>query len=482
LKGGSCVSGPVGAMARCRPRLLGLPVVAIVGCIAQLAMAKFTFDGLAPLQPLTLQQHYLFYVLIPSNAKGQKQASATVTVDAKIAPRPSAQETVGYKGLHVAILPHDDFDKFVDTKRFCDARDRLVLAPDAAKQADLLAGPFLLTGQNESKQQAVLTRSGVYTLVIANCGNLTDVEISGSVSVKNPHGFLPATDYNKEIVYWGFLVFYLLATSGWLVATLSLWEQLFEVQKDITAVSLLGAIECCLMGIVYRTSNQTDSFSENLFVLACLASMMKVCGLLRMAKQSTESFGGIEGATSGTLSNIMVNIVIVIYVVAEFNFRQVLRVRFAYALKSNEVMLNAVPCLLAGLVVYIWGHLSLLRQRDAAKDHGRANEVLLITRSHVVLCFGTVGALLVGFAQLADTIDNGSISSWKSHCLISDGLPQLIFTMVLVSCMFVWWPADGALAAEHGVLATDEESQPIGAIFNDDALDDDVDKGVAPAE
>jgi len=469
------------------PNRFGSCIAAVIIWMAPSATAmKVVFDDLPPPAPFTMQTHYLFYVVTASNATDLKQAEALAHIDAMIIPGARAQNppVASTARVQVAILPLDEFDKMVDTTNFCNANG-LKLRGDAESHAGKLAGPFTIS-LTTSKQEAWLSHSGVYALTIANCANLTDFKLSGAVSVKNPHGFLSAIDYNKANLYWGFFVVYLVVSLAWVFAAQRWCKQLSQVQKGIFAVSVLGTIECCLMGTLYHTSNQSDGFSQVFFLIASLVSGWKACELLRIAMQAEELLSGTEAAASGWASNCMLSVTFAAYMSADFNFRQVIRHRYEYAASMRDVLLNSAPSFLIGLVVLIWCHVALFRQRGASLEKGRIEEASLVTKSQLVLCLGTVGALIIWNVQLAEVRDTSSVGSWKSHYLISDGLPQIMFSLVLSLCTFVWWPSEATSGYVYEPQAQDEEGQPIGAIWNDDALDDDsppdVDKVTAAAE
>mmetsp|Transcript_22826 Transcript_22826/g.65618 ORF Transcript_22826/g.65618 Transcript_22826/m.65618 type:complete len:480 (-) Transcript_22826:82-1521(-) len=470
----------------------GTCAMAVAVWMAQSASAmKFEFDSAEPIAPYTLTTQYMFYVETESGASGQTHADALVSIDAMIIPDAqaknptSASEVARYAKVQASILLNEDLGNTINTKRFC-GHDGVVFEESSAILAGQTAGPFKLSDQ-KSKQQANLTRSGVYVLVVTNCGNLTGVKVSGAVSVKNPHGFSSALDQHTANMYWGFLALYVVVLLVWLLATIRSWKQLYEVQKGIVPISVLAAIECCLMGVVYYTDNQTDVFNVDLFLAASLTSAWKVCELFRMAVQSAELLCGTEENAPGLMSRATLILALSSYMVADFNFRDVLRLRFAYAMPLDHVLRNSFPCFLVGLAIFCWCHVTMFRQREVFKLNGQEVEASLIAKSHMILWLGTVGALLVSYAQLADPTHTESVNSWKLHGLISVGLPQLVFAIVLSSCMCVWWPSEATLMHERGQAGPDEECQPIGATWNDDAVDeiepaDGVDKGSSPAE
>jgi len=465
-----------GVMAPLRLHRFGTCAVAVAVWMAHSASAmKFDFDSAEPTTPYTITAHYMFYVVNDSIASGQKQAEAVVNIDAMIIPDAqaknptSASDVAGYKKVQAAIVLQKDVSNTFVTKRFCD-EDGLLLAAQPASLVGF-AGPFTLSSQ-KSNQQATLNQSGAYVLVVSNCGNLTGVKVSGAVSVKNPHGFSSALDHHKANLYWGFLVFYIVVSTAWLWATVRRWKQLHDVQKGIVAISVLAAIECCLMGVLYVVDNQTDSFSEGLFLVASVTSALKVSELLRMAMQSAELLCGTEEYASGWVSSATTTLALTSFIIADFNFIDLLRMRFAYAMPVDKVLRSVAPCFIVGLATFSWCHITMFRQREALKSNGRKAEASLLAKSHRILWFGTAGAFLAIYAQLVDPTDTNNVDSWKSHGVISVGLPHFVFALVLSSCMFVWWPSEATLRHELGQPGPDEECQPIGATLDDqDAVD-----------
>merc|ERR1712232_1091701 len=57
------------------------------------------------------------------------------------------------------------------------------------------------TSKQMSSEATTIYSAGVYVLVLANCGDLADVTVTGHVVVRNPYGYLPGTDYQKLPLY-----------------------------------------------------------------------------------------------------------------------------------------------------------------------------------------------------------------------------------------------------------------------------------------
>merc|ERR1719161_1449369 len=72
----------------------------------------------------------------------------------------------------------------------------------------------------------LLHRTGIYVLMLSNCGPLADLSMTGTIIVKNPYGFLPGNEYHKLPFYGWLLVVYLACAAIWTCLSARWWKEL----------------------------------------------------------------------------------------------------------------------------------------------------------------------------------------------------------------------------------------------------------------
>jgi len=448
--------------------------VAILAAIAPRgAWAQpFVFDGVPVPGPLTLQTHYLFYVYAAKDAPDRRHGDPTVSMELVLLPDEASrapaplEELARYESFGVAVLPQADFDATFHSRSFCSPRgasdaSKLTVRETASGDAVVL---HAISGGSMKPHEDALRRSGVYVLAAANCGNLTGFKVSGTVSVRNPHGFLPGVDYSKKDMYGLFFLVYLTISLVWIRCSHRWMGRLFMVQRSMLWVCLTAASESAAMWLFYVLWNSSNAVHQVLFFAGSLFSLWKVLLLFREALLASEVFRDDAGSAPSAC-NAPAHLALVAYAGAEFRFRLMAQFRTGYGLGSSEMFWNALPMVALGLLLFAWGGLSLMREKQALLDRNMGDRASLLTQSQVVVGAAAVGALATLALQLADPGLSADVGSWGLHGLISDGLGQCVFASVLAAAMLVWWPSESK-QRESASAAACPECQRIGAAMD----------------
>uniref|UniRef100_A0A7S2PHF2 GOST seven transmembrane domain-containing protein n=1 Tax=Zooxanthella nutricula TaxID=1333877 RepID=A0A7S2PHF2_9DINO len=437
----------MGAESRRRPRAARRPALwwALTGLVGRAAAETFVFDEVPVPPGKTLQTQFLFYVYSHEDSPAARSGPPVVKFDLglqKIREEGEGHSIEGYQGLEALVLPRKDLWALVDPSKFCghaDTQGKFVFHEDA-RPAGVVRHEI---SSSHLVEEAEMTgRSGVYVLVLTNCGaDLTNVKVSGSVSVQNPHGFLPAIDYPKKTLFGTLAVLYSVSTLTWLYVALRWWSELYYVQKGIALINITGAIECVLWWLFYYQWNESSEFNSLLFLLAGLSTLWKVMAAFRAVLISSISAEPFTVDDEDSDDSLKVHVALVLYMVCSFNEMTVSAFRHSRALQLDFVLMNAAPPIAVASALFLWSHVSLARAITLMKERRHDADVKLFIRSQAILVLATLGGLIVVLLHVFDPTAGDDFDQWSSHWFFSDGAFQLIFFASLCAAMFTWLPS-----------------------------------------
>mmetsp|Transcript_61367 Transcript_61367/g.176616 ORF Transcript_61367/g.176616 Transcript_61367/m.176616 type:complete len:464 (+) Transcript_61367:79-1470(+) len=456
---------------------LGWVVVALVHVVVA---EPFVFDNIPAPQPFTLQTEYLFFVYAASDALQAGRGDAEVVSKVTLVPDPdaeapaSAAKLAEYRSVQIAIFPTQDFGTAIDPTLLCRHRQKdtpeLNLMP-AASNASVVVQT--ISGGRAYEDAQHLNCTAAYVLAVANCGGLVGYKLSGTIVVKNPHGYLQAVDLNKLALYRFFFLLYTALSFACLVSAFHWWHRLLHVQVKILYVSFLGVLECGLMWLFYSALNMGDNSSQALFLAGSAMSLCKICCMFRAALHASELFLR-PGDEADESAEFKINFAFVAYSVADLNFRSVARHRVGLCLDRLTVFINAIPMISLSAILFRWVIVALADQKLHVKLKGQDNEdAQLLHKSQGLVSATALGAAGAVLAQLLDPSLGPNSDSWGMHCIFSDGFAQGVFAAALCGAMQIWRPSEGTQGLVHECRAASEmECQPIGAA---DECSDDID-------
>lgn len=281
--------------------------------------------------------------------------------------------------------------------------------------------------------------TGVYALVISNCGSLNRATVTGSVVVKNPFGFLPGIDYYKMPFYLKLCLAYGGLGLIWGLLSVRFWREIFNVQSCIAAVIGLGLVEAFFWYLCYHDWNETGERSWFLFVCGNIFSVAR--SIFSYVLVLVGSMGW--GITRPYLDRAEVQRIgrcCVLYVVLDIANRGV---------KHKQHMAERVPyivfflsafsmALLYGGIFY-WIMTSLTNLIQTLKERRQSDKLALFENLFRVLAVSLVVAVVAQLHQFwMSSRDIEGI--WRSAWLYTEGIPHMLFVGVLMAMMFLWAP------------------------------------------
>jgi len=373
-------------------------------------------------------------------------------------------------------MPQSTLDERVDLNSWCAFPEENGPGQFRFKggENDVRAVGFKITGR---KQRVTMSlplngRSEVYVLAISNCWEKpgTDMKLEGTVAVKNPHGYLPATEYPRRVFYAVMAIVYIAATSAWAFVCLPRWQSLLTIQKGILAVGIAGALENIFFFVMYEIWNLSGDQYQIFCLLAMYCSSWKLMEAFSvlLVVPIAECLPSVH--TDDASPQFWLQALLSLYMVAEFNAGAVQGYRLSHSLQIDYILLNVAPAVLLSLGLYAWANRSLLATvatlKEPAPTHAEA-----FFRSHVLVIISMVGACFAVGAEVLDPTTSEA-ATWSTHWLCAGGVRQILFLVLFASAMAIWFPRHELTGYEYEQPGNEEAGQMIGIMEEVEALPD----------
>jgi len=428
----------------------------------------------------TLQTHYYFHVRAPQGPGQDIEPAATVhfknlrLVANQNDPKPpSAQSIVEYKGVQVSVSLDEDFKAAMDPTHFCSrAADVSTGAAKAEGQLVLKiqgsdVASFIVSGDSGSSEQ-LLRKSGLYVLVLTNCGDMDGISVLGSVEVKNAWGFLPAIDRGKQALYGFVVAFYLSVGVIWTLLCLRWWKSLLHVQKGILLTISFCISESVAWWCFFQVRNSTGGFPPFVFLLATLSSIWKtVAGFYAIMTDPS------RGAEDAGIS-VQTHALLMLYLVLQFHLKVIMSFRHGFALTLTTVLLSALPVFVVGAIMLVSVYHKVNSFVEMLQGEKAEHKILLYQRLQGLVLFA---GFFLSIAVVLEIFDptTADMATWDFHFVVSDGIPQGSFACVLLAAMFFACPSQDMQGYEY--VQQSQDGAVIGApstIWDDTDCEEDV--------
>lgn len=433
---------------------------------------------------------YAFYIYAQSDAPASfsstQLASASVTFkDLKVRYHGVGRDSPStYRGVQITLLPYRDFWSLVNPDRFCCdsdpvnavndrcSADQMVLnipkdgAPQQAEKPEathhevdqfldgrgggveerrrltedpqlhrLSVFTYTVEAFSQNNTEIAVERSGVYILMLSNCGMLDDAEISGSVIVRNPYGLLPGIEYYKMPLYVILSLTYACMTAAWGLFLFQWREDLFQVQKNMAAVLSLAFFESIVWYQFLRNWNASGVRSVPLLTIGILLSVLR--SLTTYVILLVTSMGwGITRPRLGRCLTCKIVVFSIIYTGLHFtlemlaNYRKQMPSVFFFVGLAVTVLTFGM---LASISRALWGVIRTLREQE------QFDRLLLFQRLRCMLALCLAVAALGLVVQIVDVRRNIQ-TRWQHEWILTDAVPHFLVLSVHASMIYLWAP------------------------------------------
>eukprot|EP00401_Gymnodinium_catenatum_P019051 CAMPEP_0117578418 /NCGR_PEP_ID=MMETSP0784-20121206/63997_1 /TAXON_ID=39447 /ORGANISM="" /LENGTH=270 /DNA_ID=CAMNT_0005378089 /DNA_START=112 /DNA_END=921 /DNA_ORIENTATION=+ len=191
-----------------------------------------------------------------------------------------------YLGIQVSLVPYEDFWHIINPMHFCCSDDDAVdlgctaqnlLLQNVSSQPGFHFKPiptrphhseiyvYTVMGQEPIDHQFRISSTGVYLLMVSNCGYEHPVTLSGSVIVRNSYGFLPGIWYPKKAFSGWLAVAYAMLTCAWALLMATWRQELFKIHACFIAVSIAGTARAVSWWVFLHDFNNVGIPSKHLW-------------------------------------------------------------------------------------------------------------------------------------------------------------------------------------------------------------------------
>jgi hypothetical protein len=436
---------------------------------------------------------YTYYVFSSEEAPERPFGDPFVKYHSMVAHSTTSQPDTSFKdyvGVQLSLMKYEDFWTLIDPKHFCCGRAEVEKGLcKAVDQLLVKKAPGQRYRDVEVYQQVVrfpdgpsfeptdvklrVRETGVYILMISNCGLKQGASITGNVQVKNAYGFLPGNEYHK-MPFYGFLSFvYLVFAIIWGVLSYRWWKEVFAIQNCIAGVIVLGAVEAFIWYIFFWDWNSSGSRRNVLFVFAILTSVAKSIFSYMLVLVAALGWGITRPYLDKDIM-LRIKAVVVLYIVLGVAREAVLSFMHSHSLPLSFVLLCLLPVSLLNGVIFYWVFTALSSLIQSLKDRGQTAKLQLFQRLWSILIV-SLGVASVTLLYQIFSFSRSLVSQWMHQWLFTDGVSHILFLVVLVAMMYLWAPHQNSNRYAFSSTDTKEPDNEDGKPAN--AADSWIDEG-----
>jgi hypothetical protein len=406
----------------------------------------------------SLHTLYAFYVFSHEEAPERPFGQPIVKFH-EIAGTPgSTMPTVGkvedYIGVQISIMKYADFWKRINPKRFCcnvddvakglceQPSELMVTKDKGATYRDV--DVYIKTARFNSPivapadEKESIRRTGVYILIVSNCGDYSDANVGGQIIVRNSYGYLPGNEYHKMPFYGWLLLVYVGLAVIWMVLSLRWWKELFSIQNCVTAVIFFGLVEALLWYIFFNDWNTSGVRGRALFITSILSSVVKSIFSYMLVLVAALGWG-VTRPFLDRSTILKIQAVCFLYIVLDFIREAVLSFRHSHSLSLVFVLLCLLPVSLLNGGIFYWVFTALSGLMETLKERRQFEKLNLFEKLWKVLVAALAVATLTLLLQIFN-LSRSITTRWKYQWLFADAVSHVLFVVVLVAMMYLWAP------------------------------------------
>jgi len=386
-------------------------------------------------------------------------------------PNKADGDLANYASLQLSMVSKVDFDNHISKGPVC--------IGDQLSTEGTLMQTFTVGFTNSQFLHNSINATGVYLLIMSNCGNVSLGEVSGQVAVRNPFGYMSGTEYHKLSFYGYTTLFYLALAIIWGVLCLTWMQEFIAIHAIVGLVIGLKLLECVCWTVHLYSMNLSGDSSDSivcvLVMLTTLTSYTTYTFILvisqgwRMTEEVLEDCMLVKMGFFGLF-----------WVVINYLREGAMVHRQTFQIADNFMTTTAAGSIVVNAIVFAWIFSSLARLSNNLKERNLEEQLKAISRFTVALIISVAASTVVVFLQLLDS--TGSLQvAWKYQYLADGGLSQVVFACVVVVAMWVWMPKAGV--GQLGYSAPVGQNEDDGLWKEDGADDAEHDGGnkVSPA-
>jgi hypothetical protein len=322
--------------------------------------------------------------------------------------------------------------------------------------------------------------TGLYVVLMGSCSSdASPVSIDGYASSMDPYGYVPADLFGKLTFFGVLLLLYLFVTICWVAVCLINRNDLLTIQHWITAVLIMGLLECALVYMHFMYWNWNGTKPVALTVLGFFFAIGK--RTLSRALVLMVCMG--YGVTRHDLGRDKVRIFFLgaVYAICSliYTFVTLLPDRAKSTSQSQRDALPVVSfiLLLVDCTFYYWTFLALRAQISALSSKRQQAKLLLYKRFRNALVASLVLSfcwnLYASLLWASDPAEKHWQLAWTA-----DALWECTYIAIFCIVAYLWAPSKNSRRYAYSIELTqmddDGESEAMDVEFGQLEEDDDI--------
>lgn len=470
-----------------------------------LVLFSLSFDVSAQIVDLTdtpvpekysLDLLYSFYVYAHEDAPAKEFGPPTVRfhdLSSHTLPgAPTADAQTAQTAVQMSLMKYERFWEFIDPHHFCCLHDEVergrcekdgsLLLKEGANNKDegviIHDIPFHTEGDGPVEDtKRILRETGVYILMFSNCqGSNPPVAVTGRVSVKNPYGYLPGTEYYKLPFYGWLSVLYTVLAFVWLGLSVKWWREALSLHACIAGVIFLGLMECFFFFVFFSDWNSDGIRSNVFFVVGLLSSVSKSIFSYMLVLVAALGWGTtrpyLDRATITWIQGVSL-----LYIGFGVAKETVLSFRHSHSLPVIFVLLCVLPASIVNGGIFFWVFNALGSLMTTLEERRQTEKLKVYQQLWWVLIF-SLGVASCALVYQLCTLSSDISQRWEHKWLLTAGVPDMLFLVVLVAMMYLWAPNKHSqkYAYSAAECAPTSEEKPIVSEWAAEELGGDTDE------
>jgi hypothetical protein len=359
--------------------------------------------------------------------------------------------------MQLVMVRYESFLSLFDFERFCCDED--LIAQQKCTEPNMLAmkrKPLSdefseiaavdhLAKLRVQKGDATLNTTGLYLLLLSNCGS-DDVaasgghgSITGEVVVRNPYGFLPGVDYPKKSFYAGLTAAHFFFALGWFGLLARWWSQCFHIHWAIGVVILLGLIESCAWYFFYEDWNFDGRRSTPYWILALGTSEVRAITSYMLLLVACIGWGvtcmELDPGTMRSIKGMSV-----LYLVLDTLRHVAATLRYERAIEVGILLFCLFPISALNGVIFYWVMSSLGTTIESLEESKQTEKLRVFQGLSAIMTTALLfaGGSFVFEVWFVTTLGQGQ--KWRYQWLSSDATWRLLTLGVLFAVAVLWLP------------------------------------------
>uniref|UniRef100_A0A803J925 Transmembrane protein 87B n=1 Tax=Xenopus tropicalis TaxID=8364 RepID=A0A803J925_XENTR len=329
---------------------------------------------------------------------------------------------------HTNLDTTDNFCKNVSKPDFCDKNED--------KNIDCNKDMHALPTLKDFDIVARTYQDGPYLFVLQVKGDENvKWNLSVTVSMKGPHGFISASDWPLMIFYMVMCIMYILLALLWFIWSACYWKDLLRIQFWIAAVIFLGMLEKAVYYAEYQNTDNTGVSSHGLLIFAELISSIKRT-LARLLVTIVSLGYGIIKPRLGAVMHRVVGMGVLYFVFAAVEGVM----RIIGAKEYDLVLLAGIPLALLDSGLCWWISFHLAQTMKTLKLRKNTVKYSLYRHFTNTLIFAILASIIFMIWRTKKFQLVDCQADWM-ELWVDDAYWRFLFFIILLVIMFLWRPS-----------------------------------------